>query len=434
MQGLSIQYENPRDLGVRPSNPRTHTSRQIKQIAESICEFGFVNPVLVDGSKNIIAGHARTVAAISLGMSAVPTVCVDHLSPAQVRSYVIADNRLAEKAGWDRSLLALELRELSVELNFDVTITGFETAEIDILIGEETNGGILDEVDDLPVVCREMPAVSCVGDLWQLGNHRLLCGDARNPNDYRTLLQSSYAQLVFIDPPYNVRINGHVSGLGQIKHREFSMASGEMSRDDFAAFLKRTLSNLSDFSADGSIHFICMDWRHLQELLEAADGIYSELKNVCVWAKNNAGMGSLYRSAHEFVFVYKNGTGQHINNVELGRFGRNRTNVWHYPSASSFGKGRDDALAMHPTVKPLAMVRDAILDCSKRGGLVLDAFAGSGTTLFACEKSGRRGFGIELDPYYVDLAIQRFEKVYGLSATHVKSGLNFGQMKAERTG
>lgn len=385
---LTIRYKDPRKLKPRPNNPRTHTPRQVKQIAASIQEFGFINPVLIDGAGGIVAGHARTAAAIALGMTDVPTVCVDHLSPAQIRAYVIADNRLAEKAGWDRNLLALELQELSVELNFDVTITGFEMAEIDLLVGETAAAtSAPDEVDEIPEVDREGPAVSRPGELWQIGEHVLLCADALKPESYRRLLQTRRAQMVFTDPPYNVRIAGNVSGLGRIKHREFAMASGEMTEAEFTTFLKRVLTNLVDFSTDGSIHFICMDWRHLRELSDAADKVYAELKNVCVWAKSNAGMGSLYRSAHELIFVYKNGTGRHINNVELGRFGRNRTNVWNYPGASGFGKDRDDTLAMHPTVKPLALVGDAILDCSKRGGIVLDSFAGSGTRRRQAEDS-----------------------------------------------
>ena len=432
MGTLTIKYKDPRKLKPRPTNPRTHTPRQIKQIAASIQEFGFINPVLIDGADGIVAGHARVEAAVSVGMTDVPTVRVDHLSPAQIRAYVIADNRLAEKAGWDRNLLALELQELSVEPNFDVTVTGFDTAEIDILISEASDFE-LDEADIVPEVDRSVPAVSRLGDLWQIGEHFLLCGDALKPESYERLLRGKRAQMVFTDPPYNVRIAGNVSGLGKVKHREFAMASGEMTQREFTNFLKRALSNLADFSIDGAIHFVCMDWRHLRELADAADEVYDEFKNLCVWSKSNAGMGSLYRSAHELIFVYKHGRAKHINNVELGRFGRNRTNIWPYPSMSSFGKDRDTALAGHPTTKPLALVSDAILDCSKRGGIVLDAFAGSGTTLLAAEKTGRRGYGIELDPHYADVVIQRFNDLHGLKATHLDSKLSFDRLRNERT-
>jgi DNA modification methylase len=364
-------------------------------------------------------------------MNDVPTVAVDHLSPAQIRAYVIADNKLAENAGWDRELLTLDLQSLSVELNFDVTVTGFETAEIDLLInelGEDT----ADDADEVPQIDRSVPAVSRLGDLWHIGNHALLCGDALNRDSYGALLGAHKAQMVFSDPPYNVSIAGHVSGLGKIKHREFAMASGEMNAQEFTKFLATAFTRLADFSTNGSIHFICMDWRHMRELLDAAVEPYNELKNLCVWAKTNAGMGSLYRSQHELVFVFKKGTAPHVNNVELGRFGRNRTNVWNYPGVNTFGRDRGSELAMHPTVKPLALVADAILDCSKRGAIILDAFAGSGTTLIVSEKAGRRGYGIEIDPYYIDTIIRRFDEVYGLKAVHAESKLGFESLQSNR--
>jgi DNA modification methylase len=432
VRALKITYKDPAQLKPRARNPRTHTAKQIKQIAASIKEFGFVNPVLIDGSNGIIAGHGRVEAAKIAGMSDIPTVRVDHLTPAQIRAYVIADNKLAENAGWDRNLLALELQELSVVLNFDVTVTGFETAEVDLLIGD-LNQDTPDEADEVPTVDRTVPAVSRPGDLWHIGNHTLLCGDALNKDSYAKLLGAKKSQIVVTDPPYNVAIVGNVSGLGKTKHREFAMASGEMSQAEFTKFLKTAFAHLAAFSADGSIHFVFMDWRHLREVLDAAEKPYSELKNLCVWTKTNGGMGSLYRSQHELVFVWKNGTAPHINNVELGRFGRNRSNVWSYAGVNTFGKERESELAMHPTVKPVALVADAILDCSKRGGAVLDAFAGSGTTLIAAERTGRHGYGIEIDPYYVDTIIRRFEEVYGLKAKHAESGLGFADRGAERS-
>jgi DNA modification methylase len=429
---MKITYKDPAQLRQRARNPRTHTAKQIRQIQASIKEFGFINPVLIDGADGIIAGHGRIEAAKLAGMNDVPTVRVDHLTPAQIRAYVIADNKLAENAGWDRELLTLELQELSVELNFDVTVTGFETAEIDLIIGELTEDAS-DDAAELPEIDRLVPAVTRPGDLWRIGNHFLLCGDALKSASYHHLLGNSKAQVVFTDPPYNVAIAGNVSGLGRNAHREFAMASGEMSIVEFTQFLATTFKRLTAFSANGSIHFICMDWRHMREVMEAAEAPYSELKNLCVWSKTNAGMGSLYRSQHELVFVFKNGKRPHINNVELGRFGRNRTNIWNYAGASSFGSTRDTELAMHPTVKPLALVADAILDCSKRGGIVLDAFAGSGTTLIAAEKTGRRGYGIELDPYYSDTIVRRFEDVYGLKAVHVETGLEFDKLNKQRS-
>lgn len=432
MAALKITYKDPGRLRPRARNPRTHAAKQIRQIAASIKEFGFISPILIDGADGIIAGHGRAEAAKLIGMSDVPTVRVDHLTPAQIRAYVIADNRLAENAGWDRELLTLELQELSVELNFDVTVTGFETAEIDLLI-TELNEGAADDADEVPEIDRSVPAVSRLGDRWRIGDHFLLCGDALNKNSYATLLGAHKAQMVFTDPPYNVAIAGNVSGLGKVRHREFAMASGEMSTHEFTNFLAAAFMRLADFSTNGSIHFICMDWRHVRELLEAAEKPYSELKNLCVWAKTNAGMGSLYRSQHELVFVFKKGSAPHVNNVQLGRFGRNRTNVWNYSGVNTFGKDRGTELAMHPTVKPLALVADAILDCSKRGAIILDAFAGSGTTLIAAEKTGRRGYGVEIDPYYVDTIIRRFDEVYGLKAIHAESKLSFEDLENKRS-
>jgi DNA modification methylase len=310
-------------------------------------------------------------------------------------------------------------------------VTGFETAEIDLLISE-LNEDTPDDADEVPTIDRSVPAVSRPGDLWRISDHLLLCGDALKKDSYVTLLGAQKAQMVFTDPPYNVAIAGNVSGLGKVKHREFAMASGEMSAHEFTEFLKTAFMRLADFSTNGSIHFICMDWRHIRELLEAATKPYSELKNLCVWSKTNAGMGSLYRSQHELIFLFKKGTAPHVNNVELGRFGRNRTNVWNYPGVNTFGKDRGTELAMHPTVKPVALVADAILDCSKRGGIILDVFAGSGATLIAAEKTGRRGYGIEIDPHYTDIIIRRFDDVYGLKAVHAESKLDFERLTNER--
>jgi DNA modification methylase len=425
-----IEWVSVASLRPHPSNARTHSRAQIRQIAKSIEKFGWTVPILVDQNGRVVAGHARLEAAILLGLERVPIIRLEHLTEAQTRAYIIADNKLAENAGWDRELLAIELKQLvELDLDFDVTITGFETAEIDLLLqGAEPSGagGAEDEIPELE------PPVSQLGDLWILGKHRLLCADATNARSFKRLLGGMKAQLVFIDPPYNVPIDGHVSGLGAVKHREFAMAAGEMSSAEFAEFLKTIFAKLVTHSADGSMHFVCMDWRHIYELLTASNSTYHEVKNVCVWVKSSSGMGSLYRSQHELVFVFKNGSAAHINNVELGRFGRNRTNVWQYAGANTFREGRLEELAMHPTVKPVALVSDAILDCSKRGGIVLDCFGGSGTTLIAAEKAGRRGYLMELDPAYVDVTIARFRKLTGADAIHAETGLTFAETQRER--
>ncbi len=413
-------------------NARTHSPKQIAQIATSIRSFGFNNPVLVDQANVIIAGHGRVEAARLLGLETVPTIQLEHLCEAQKRAYILADNRLAEKAGWDREILAIELQNLmSFELDFEISATGFELPEIDVLIEElEQKPLKADPLDEVPVVTG--PAVTKPGDVWQIGPHRLICGDATKPETYAQVLEGEIAQMVFTDPPYNVRIEGHVSGLGKAKHREFAMASGEMTQVEFTIFLSEVFDNLVTSSADGAIHYICMDWRHVGEVLAAARGRYADFKNLCVWSKTNGGMGSLYRSQHELVFVFKVGTGPHVNNVELGKYGRYRTNVWEYAGANAFSATRDADLAAHPTVKPVALVADAILDCSHRKDIVLDAFAGSGTTLVAAHKTGRRGFGIELDPLYCDTILKRLAKVVKLEPVLVETGQTFGEIVIQR--
>ena len=430
MKHLTINYQAVTALRPRTTNPRTHSKKQIGQIAKAMKRFGFTNPILIDDGNGIIAGHGRLEAAKSIGMEQVPTVLLSAMSEADIRAYVIADNRLAEMAGWDRNTLGCELQYLSeLGLDFDVTLTGFDLPEIVILIGELSPDITNDPADD-PIEPSTGPAVSRIGDVWQIGSHRLICGDSTAAVTYRALLGDERAQMVFSDAPYNVPIAGHVGGLGAVQHREFAMASGEMTSPEFTDFLQSVFSHLAAYSVDGSIHYQCMDWRHIKEML-AAGSAYSELKNICVWAKNNGGMGSLYRSQHELVFVFKSGSAPHINNVELGKHGRNRTNVWNYAGVNSFGADRDD-LNLHPTVKPVAMVADAIRDCSHRKGIVLDPFAGSGTTLVAAERTGRRGYGIEIDPHYCDVTIRRLAKLCGLTAILTATGEDFSNTAIAR--
>jgi DNA modification methylase len=428
---MRIEYTSVRELRPHPNNARTHSKKQIRQIANSIAQFGFCNPVLIDDAKQIIAGHGRVEAAKLLGIDAVPTVRLSHLSEADKRAYVLADNRLAEKAGWDRELLAIELQGL-IELDVDIELTGFEMAEIDLILeeGREASGDASGP-EDLAPEPSPAPAVSQTGDLWLLGSHHLLCGDARDQAAYDQLLAGAKAEFVFTDPPYNVAIDGHVCGLGRIQHREFAMGCGEMSEAEFTAFLKTVFALLADNSIDGSIHQICMDWRHMGEMLDAGRTVYGELKNLCVWNKSNAGMGSFYRSKHELVFVWKSGTAAHINNFELGQHGRHRSNVWDYPGVNTMRPGRLDELAMHPTVKPVALVADAIKDCSRRGGLVLDPFCGSGTILIAAERTGRNARALEIDPIYVDVAVRRWQAYAGKSAILAGSSETF-ETTAER--
>jgi DNA modification methylase len=428
---MNIEYTLVRDLRPCPNNARTHSPKQIRQIAKSIKRFGFCNPVLTDDNNQIVAGHGRVSAAKQLGIDAVPVVRLSHLSEAEKRAYILADNKLAERAGWDRELLAIELQGL-VDLNFEIDLTGFETAEIDFILEDarEASGIQTGPEDDTPAYAGGV-AVSRVNDLWSLGNHRLLCGDAREQASYDILLEGQKAQFVFTDPPYNVAIDGNVCGLGRIRHREFAMASGEMTEAEFTGFLKTNFDRLAANTTDGSVHMVCMDWRHQGEMLAAGRDVYSELKNLCVWNKSNAGMGTFYRSKHELIYVWKNGTAAHANNFELGQHGRYRTNVWDYPGISTQRAGRLQELAMHPTVKPVALVADAIKDVSAPGNLVLDPFAGSGTVLIAAERTGRKARALEIDPAYVDVAVRRWQTYTGKSAVLVASGETFEQREEQ---
>lgn len=427
---LSATYVPIGDLVPNDQNARTHSRRQIRQIADSIETFGWTNPILVDASGNIIAGHGRKLGAEYLGIEEVPVIRIEGLSEAEKRAYVLADNKLAENAGWDRDLLRLELGEL-IDLDVDVTLTGFEMGEIDLIVQDAGDGGD-DDAEVSPEIDLEATSVSRPGDLWLIGPHRLYCGDARELSAYERLLDGELARMVFTDPPYNVEIDGNVSGLGQNRHREFVMASGEMSESEFLQFLEKTLGQMAAHSSDGAIHFVCMDWRHMDVLLAAGKAVYPELKNICVWNKTNAGMGTLYRSKHEFIAVFKSGRGPHVNNIELGRHGRHRANVWDYAGATVPGRRRDEELAMHPTVKPVAMVADAILDCSDRGDLVLDAFGGAGTTILAAARTGRRAAVMELDPTYVDATIRRMADVICMETVHAESGRTFAEIAQER--
>ena len=348
------------------------------------------------------------------------------------RAYVLADNKLALNAGWDREILAIELQAL-VDLEFETELTGFSLAEIDLVLDEahDADPDGIDAPEDVIPAVSDTP-VTQPGDLWVLGRHRLLCGDTRNHDDMGKLMAGERADLVFTDPPYNVAIDGNVCGLGSVKHREFAFASGEMSRAQFVAFLTDTLGNIARAMRDGAIAFVCMDWRHMGELLEAGEAVFTELKNLVVWNKTNGGMGAFYRSKHELIFVFKNGSAEHTNSFGLGETGRYRTNVWDYAGISSLSAGRADELAMHPTVKPVALIADAIRDCSKRGEIVLDGFGGSGSTLIAAEKTGRCARLVEYDAIYCDTIVRRWELLTGKHATLADTRTRFEDVAETR--
>lgn len=415
-------------------NARTHSKKQVGQIASSIERFGFTNPVLISDEGEIIAEHGRVEATKLLGWKAVPTIALSHLSEIERRAYVLADNKLALNAGWDKDILAIELQAL-VDFAFDVELTGFSLAEVDFVLDEaaDSDPDGKDYADD-DITMASGPPVSRQGDVWLLGRHRLLCGDARNAIDFATLMDGAKADLVFTDPPYNVKIDGNVCGLGTVKHREFAFASGEMNRTQFTAFLSETLGNIALVMRDGAIAYVCMDWRHMGGLLAAGEQAFTELKNLVVWNKTNGGMRAFYRSKHELIFVFKQGTAEHTNSFGLGQTGCYRTNVWDYAGISSISAAHSDELAMHPTVKPVAMIADAIRDCSRRGEVVLDAFGGSGSTLIAAEKTGRCARLIEYDPLYCDTIIRRWESYTGKRATLAGSGDNFEIVVDARLG
>jgi DNA modification methylase len=429
----AIENKLLENLRPNPRNPRTHSTHQIRQIAASIRAFGFTNPVLVDAEGQIVAGHGRVAAAKLIGMTEVPTLRLDQLSKEQIRAYVIADNKLAENAGWDLEILGAELEQLLAleNLDFDVTVTGFEVPEIDVILGEARQAA--EPEDEVPPVSPYQIAVTQPGDLWLLGKHRLICGNALDATDYRKLLGNKRAAAVFTDAPFNVRVDGHATGNGAIRHREFAMASGEMSEAEYVAFLNTCLRLLAQFSTADSIHYLCIDWRHMGEMLAAGKQNYDEFLNLCVWVKDNGGMGSFYRSRHELVLVFGRGK-KHRNNIQLGRFGRNRTNVWEYPGVQTQSKQGEEGnlLALHPTVKPIAMVADAFLDSTARGEVVLDAFLGSGTTLMAAERVGRVCYGIEIDPLYIDVAIRRWQRYSGEAAIHSATGRRFDEISDEQ--
>ena len=379
---LAVTYRPVGELIPDPRNARTHPKRQIDQLKASIAAFGFTNPILADPEGNIIAGHGRLQAARAMGLAEVPVIALSGLSETQKRALRIADNKIALNAGWDLEILQQELGELaSIDVDIDPTLTGFSTGEIDVILSSAEDPD--DEViPPLPATPRTKP-----GDIWILGNHRVGCGDGCDAGFLQQVIgDGSRVDAAFLDPPYNVRIGGHAMAAGS--HREFAMASGEMSEAEFRSFLADTLGAAARCSRDGAVHFVCMDWRHMDSLSAVGSTVYGEWLNLCIWNKSNAGMGSLYRSRHELVFVYRVGAAPHLNMIELGRHGRNRTNVWDYASVNSMRGSRREDLALHPTVKPTGLVADAIQDVTRRGDLVLDLFLGSGTTLLAAERTG----------------------------------------------
>jgi DNA modification methylase len=431
---LRIIYRHIDEIRPDPRNPRKHSQRQIKKLARIIRRLGCNVPLLLDRNGQLLAGHARYQACRSLGHTELPTICLDHLDEPQARAFMLADNRLAQLGEWDEPLLAEHLAELSQLLDFEVELSGFEIGEIDLCIESLNSGeGATDAADALPPSPSSQRPVTHPGDQWLLGEHCVRCAEALEESSYCDLLNAKRAAMVLSDPPYNVRIEGHVSGLGRIQHREFVMASGEMNEAEFTLFLSRVCALFARFSTDGSLHYLFIDWRHVGQLLAAGKIAYSELKNLAVWVKNAPGMGSFYRSQHELIAIFKSGPGPHRNNVRLGEYGRNRSNVWPYPSINSAGRAGQEGnlLALHPTVKPSALLADAMMDCTARGDIVLDGFVGSGSTVIAAERTGRRCYALELDPLYVDTVVRRWQAYTRDRVRHAATGRLFDEMEME---
>lgn len=408
---LSIQALKP-----DPRNPRTHSKKQVQQIANSIKQHGFTNPIIVNADGIIICGHGRHRAAILLGLETAPVIRVSGLSREAEIALRIADNKIALNAGWDVDLLRVQLEELDTA-GFNLELCGFSVGEIDVCLAQPSDP----DNELIPAVPNE--PVTRIGDIWLCGEHRVGCGNVLDGTSLAVLMASDRADAVISDPPYNVRINGFANAKG--RHREFQMASGEMSPDQYRTFIDGTLQAHIASSRDGAVHFVFMDWRHIDDLIRAGREHYGEFLNLCVWNKSNAGMGSLYRSKHELIAVFRVGDAPHFNAVELGRHGRNRCNVFDYASVNSFVGSRREDLALHPTVKPTALVADLVQDVTRRGEIVLDGFLGSGTALIASELTGRRARGLEIEPAYVDVAVERWMAMTGKDAVLESTGETF---------
>lgn len=415
-----------------PRELRKSNKRHQMALESSIRAFGVVKPLLVDAQGAIVAGYAVWKAAKAVGLQMMPTICISHLTPEQIRLYRIADNQIGTLSSFHEEMLKIELEELSglcLDLDLNLELTGFSTAETDnVLLNAkpEPQNENAERNEDDPATA---PVVSRLGDLWIAGDHRILCANSLDEPSYLALMAGELAQMVVADPPYNVPVAGHVSGRKGAK--EFAFASGEMSPEEFILFLLAVFSLLVKFSVDGSIHYHFIDWRHVWEMLSAGRQAYSEHRNILVWNKTNASMG-WYRSQHELVCVFKHGTAPHIDNFGLGDTGRYRTNVLTHPGSNTFRKGRDEDLAAHPTVKNFSLIADLIRDCSRRGGIILDNFGGSGTTMLAAEWTGRRARLIEIDPAYVDVTLRRWMKQTGGGVILAETGQTFEEIAAER--
>ncbi len=424
------------DLTPYPGNSRKHDEKQIRQIAKSIEVFGFNVPLLINAQSQVVAGHGRLLACKLLGITEVPTIRLERLTEAQARAFTIADNRLNETSEWDHQLLGEQLKILSdSDLNFNLEVTGFEIKEIDCFIENLTPAteSVARAADVIPDF-HGRPLVTRAGDCWNLGRHRVYCGDARSDSAYSILMQGRRAEMAFAGPPCQDPIDACLTGFGAVHHTESAMVSDPRNASHFAESLRASLTNLASNSVDGALNFICVDWRHSPELLTAAQSVYTEFKDLCVWVKDKPGQGSLYRGQHQLVFVFKTSKKPHRNGVHRRQCGQYRSNVWNYRGVKSrsHGKGTEGLSNFHQTIKPVDMVADAILDCTRRGQLVLDPFLGNGTTLLAAEDTGRTCYGMELDPQHVDTSLRRWRKFTGQNILEESTGRSFDDIEEER--
>lgn len=435
IKATQVEHVPIGSLKPNPKNAKKHPQKQIELLAANIRKFGITQPIVVDEGEVLLCGHARLAACKLVGVQTVPIIRLTHLSSQEKKALAIADNRLPEMGDWDVEILREDLKELTeptVDLGFDFEITGFDSVDVDALIGPETKKEKDDPADVPPPLEDRVPAITQPGDVWLLGQHVLLCGDARSATAYKDLMNGSVARLVITDPPYNVKIAGNVTKRRDVP--EFRMASGEMTEEDYTKFLGTVLGHIADHAERGAVFYVCIDHAHLPELLAAAKPIFGPHKNLAVWVKSNFGLGSFYRSQHELITIFVLPGAPPINNFGLGKRGRVRTNVWNYPGLNAFSADRAALLAMHPTIKPVAMVADAIRDCSNRNDVILDPFGGSGTTLIACEKVGRKARLIELDPHYCDVIVRRFEKFTSEPGRLAATGARFAEVVNGREG
>lgn len=423
---IELVQRNPSDLTIPARNVRTVDEAQLARVIHSIEAAGFVVPVLIDQDGKIIDGVISVIAAKKLNLPAIPCVQASHLNETEKRALRLRLNRLQEKGTWSPDDLKAELIEL-IDADVEIEDTGFTITEYDHITLDDQ----VEPLESGPLAPQDgARAVSRSGDVWMFEDgHRVICGDATDPTVYAGLMQSEQARYLFTDQPYNVPISGHVT---KGEHREFEMASGEMSDAEFLAFNQKWIAAALPHLCDGGMLGTFIDWRGHPSVHAAAMAAGITAVNLIVWAKTNAGMGSLYRSQHELFALYKKGAVPHVNNIQLGKTGRWRSNLWTYPGASSLGSDSRSGLQFHPTVKPEAMCADAILDLTNRGEIVLDPFLGSGSTLIAAQRTGRRCFAIELDPLYVDVALQRYQKTFGKTPILESTGEGFDVVARQR--